>query len=125
DPGMPDRPVDLIVTSPPYANTHDYYLYNKLRMFWLGEDVKAVQDAEIGSRNLHSDRGADIDHYLTAMKQAMTQMKRSLRHGGRLILVIGDGVIRGTLHRMDRLIPPLASGLDLPLEEHFAFDHRL
>lgn len=125
DPGMPGRPVDLIVTSPPYANTHDYYLYNKLRMFWLGEDVKAVQEAEIGSRNLHSDRGAEIEHYLGAMQQAMAQMKRSLRHGGRLILVVGDGVIRGVLHSMDRLIPPLASALGLPLEEHFSFDHRL
>ena len=26
---------DLIVTSPPYANSHDYYLYHKLRLFWL------------------------------------------------------------------------------------------
>jgi DNA modification methylase len=125
DRGLLDRKVDLIVTSPPYANTHDYYLYNKLRMFWLGEDVKAVQAAEIGSRNLHSDRGAEIGHYLDAMKKAMIEMKRALRHGGRMILVIGDGVIRGTLYSMDELIPPIAASLGMPLEEHFAFDHRL
>lgn len=125
NPGMPGRKVDLIVTSPPYANTHDYYLYNKLRMFWLGEDVKAVQQAEIGSRHLHSDKGLGIEHYLKSMERAMRQMKRALRHGGRLILVIGDGMIRGNLYSMDKLMPPIARGLDLPLEEHFSFDHRL
>lgn len=123
--GMPDREVDLIVTSPPYANTHDYYLYNKLRMFWLGEDAKAVQEAEIGSRNRHSDRGAGIGDYLDAMQQAMRNMKRALRHGGRMILVVGDGMIRGELYSMDRLIPPLARSLEMSLEEHFSFDHRL
>lgn len=125
DPGMPGRKVDLIVTSPPYANTHDYYLYNKLRMFWLGEDVKAVQEAEIGSRNRHSDRGAEIGDYLEQMEKAMRQMQRALRHGGRMVLVIGDGMIRGTLYSMDHLIPPIAADLALRLEEHFSFDHRL
>src|SRR5207244_2390498 len=48
--------VDFVVTSPPYANSHDYYLYNKLRLFWLGHDVGVVQRAEIGSRNRHSDQ---------------------------------------------------------------------
>lgn len=124
-PGMVGGEVDLIVTSPPYANTHDYYLYNKLRMFWLGEDVKAVQEAEIGSRNRHSDRGAEIGDYLDSIEKAMRQMYRALRHGGRMALVIGDGVIRGNLHRMDRLIPPLAASLTMDFEDHFSFDHRL
>lgn len=124
DCGMPGEKVDLVVTSPPYANTHDYYLYNKLRMFWLGEDVKAVQDAEIGSRNRHSDRGAGIRDYLDSMARAMRRMKGALRHGGRLVLVVGDAVIRGTLHCMDELLPPIAAGLSLDFEDHFSFDHR-
>ena len=46
---LKDNSVDHIVTSPPYANTYDYYLYHKFRIQWLGYDVKEVQDNEIGS----------------------------------------------------------------------------
>ena len=33
---LKDNSIDFIVTSPPYANTYDYYLYHKFRMYWLG-----------------------------------------------------------------------------------------
>ena len=45
-----EKIVDLIVTSPPYPNTYDYYLYHKHRMLWLGYDFKIAMNSEIGSR---------------------------------------------------------------------------
>ena len=42
--------IDLTVTSPPYANTYDYYLYHKHRMNWLGYDFNHSKSYEIGSR---------------------------------------------------------------------------
>ena len=51
-----DSSIDLLVTSPPYANTYDYYLYHKHRMNWLGLNWKEAMDDEIGSRNKHSSK---------------------------------------------------------------------
>jgi hypothetical protein len=41
---------DLIVTSPPYPGTYDYYLHHRLRMDWLGLDGQALLDAELFPR---------------------------------------------------------------------------
>jgi len=43
-------PVGLTVTSPPYPNAYEYWLYHKYRMYWLGMDPLAVREAEIGAR---------------------------------------------------------------------------
>ncbi len=40
----------LIITSPPYPNAYEYWLYHKYRMYWLGENPIAVRKAEIGAR---------------------------------------------------------------------------
>jgi site-specific DNA-methyltransferase (cytosine-N4-specific) len=42
--------VDLVITSPPYPNAYEYWLYHKYRMYWLGFDPIAVRQAEIGAR---------------------------------------------------------------------------
>ena len=49
-----DNSIDIIITSPPYANTYDYYLYHKFRKRWLDLDVKFAQYNEIGSRREYS-----------------------------------------------------------------------
>lgn len=42
--------VGLVVTSPPYPNAYEYWLYHKYRMYWLGHDPVAVREVEIGAR---------------------------------------------------------------------------
>ena len=42
--------IGLIITSPPYPNAYEYWLYHKYRMFWLGFDPLAVKEQEIGAR---------------------------------------------------------------------------
>jgi len=42
--------VGLVVTSPPYPNAYEYWLYHKYRMYWLGMDPIAARKAEIGAR---------------------------------------------------------------------------
>lgn len=119
-----DESVNLVVTSPPYANSHDYYLYNKLRMFWLGYDVRAVQDAEIGSRNQHSDRGQGVDAYLDPMTDVLGEMHRALVSGGRAVIVVADAVIRNQLFSMDELLIERARAVGLDCDRKFSFDHR-
>ena len=42
--------IGLVVTSPPYPNAYEYWLYHKYRMYWLGMDPIAVRESEIGAR---------------------------------------------------------------------------
>jgi site-specific DNA-methyltransferase (cytosine-N4-specific) len=115
--------VDFVVTSPPYANSHDYYLYNKLRLFWLDYDVRPVQDAEIGSRNRHSDRKEGIDTYLDAMTTVLEETARVLRREGVACIVVADAVIRGVVYDMGALLTGVAKGLGLERLDHFSFSH--
>lgn len=116
--------VALVVTSPPYANSHDYYLYNKLRIFWLGYDVHEVQDAEIGSRNRHSDKGEDIASYLEALGAVLAEIRQKLVSDGHAAVVVGDAVIRKEFFDMGLHITDLALGAGLTLDRQFSFDHR-
>lgn len=106
---LEDDSVDHIVTSPPYANTYDYYLYHKFRMYWLGYDVKSVQDNEIGSRNRHSSKKEDISTFKEGLSKCLKEMSRVLKNNKFAVIVIGDSVIRGKLIRTNDLMKDIAS----------------
>ena len=79
-----DESLACAITSPPYMNSFDYYLYHKLRMFWLGYDHYLAQDAEIGSRNKHCDNGRGIGEYVDSIYQVVAQVYHKLiPHGYR------------------------------------------
>ncbi len=44
------KKVGLVITSPPYPNAYEYWLYHKYRMWWLGYDPIEVKNQEIGAR---------------------------------------------------------------------------
>ena len=104
---LKDNSVDHIVTSPPYANTYDYYLYHKFRMYWLDYNVKKVQDNEIGSRNRHSSKKEDIDTFEKELYLCLKEMSRVLKTNKYAVMVIGDSVIRGKLISANKLIKKL------------------
>lgn len=116
--------IDLVVSSPPYANSHDYYLYHKLRLFWLGYDVRPVQESEFGSRNKHSDKKQPIDTYADAMSGVMQEAARVLRPGARACFVVGDAVIRGEFFSMDELLAEVGEKAGLRFEGGTAYDQR-
>ena len=121
---LKDASVDLIVCSPPYANAHDYYLYNKLRLFWLGHEVRSVQQAEIGSRNKHSDLGEGIDSYSDSMTDVLREVRRVLKASGKAAFVVGDAVIRGQFYPMHELLGSAARDAGLALTDYYRFEHR-
>lgn len=49
-PGQISKKIGLVITSPPYPNAYEYWLYHKYRMWWLGFDPISVKAAEIGAR---------------------------------------------------------------------------
>lgn len=94
---LPDSIVDCIITSPPYANTMDYYLYHKQRMNILGFEFKSVLSAEIGSRHEFSSKRAPLEKWDADYLSAMTEMNRVMKSGAEAYFVIGDSQIAGQL----------------------------
>ncbi|WP_158305925.1 DNA methyltransferase [Anaeromyxobacter sp. Fw109-5] len=95
----PDAPepesVDLIVTSPPYANATDYHLYHRFRLFWLGFDPRVLGSAEIGSHLRHQREKRGFDLYADEMLGCLAGIARRLRPGRYCAMVIGGAVFDG------------------------------
>lgn len=103
--------VDLIVTSPPYANSNDYHLYHRFRLFWLGYDPRELGRCEIGSHLRHQREGEGYDLYEKEMSQALSQMWTRLRPGRYVALVLGDSVFDGKTISTSRAIARIGEDL--------------
>ena len=119
---IPENSIDFIVTSPPYPNTYDYYLYHKLRMIILGFDYKDVQENEIGSRHKHSSKGEDIRTYIHSMKQCFQNFANILKPGHFFAIVVGDSVIRGEKYDGYDLIKNITSSTGFEVIQHISYD---
>ena len=86
---------DCIVTSPPYANTYDYYLYHKFRCVWLGLDFRSAQNGEIGSRREFSSLKKNPAKWGEDLRACLLEMRRILKPGRPAFVVIGDSIIAG------------------------------
>lgn len=93
-----ENSVDLILTSPPYPNTYDYYLYHKHRMNWLGFDVKFSMEKEIGSRREFSSLKHPKEDFNRDMSEIFGSCDKLLKKGGYVVLVMGDGKIAGEIY---------------------------
>lgn len=84
------RPVDLVVTSPPYPSTYDYLALQHLRRIWLG---LPLGEGEIGARAQWRAGDRRARRQWRADTLAWTaQVAQALAPGGRLVVVIGDGI---------------------------------
>ena len=93
-----ENSVDLILTSPPYPNTYDYYLYHKHRMNWLDFDVKYSMNSEIGSRREFSSLKKPKEKFDDDMYEILSACNKTLKKNGIAVLVMGDGQIQGELY---------------------------
>jgi DNA modification methylase len=121
---LKDGEIDLVVTSPPYLNSFDYYLYHKLRLFLLEIDHYSIQEAEIGSRNKHCDKKQSDSVYGDEMLAALSELCRVVKPSGRVAVVIGDAIYRGDLKPMDIEIEKLAQRAGFRLDDKFSYDQR-
>ena len=103
--------VDLIITSPPYVNTYDYYLYHKHRMNWLGYNFKYSMENEIGSRREFSSLKHSEDKFSDDLFSIFAACNETLKPEGKVVLVIGDGKVAGKIYNakenMIRICEPL------------------
>lgn len=116
--------VDIVITSPPYLNSYDYYLYHKLRMFILDLDHKEAQNVEIGSRNKHSDHSLGPEVYFESMRQVGLELYRVMKYGGKCIIVVGDSIVNKQLIDMSIEYNKIFKDIGFDVIESFAFDQR-
>jgi hypothetical protein len=93
-------------------------------MFWLGFDHSPVQDAEIGSRNRHCDKGEGIDTYTSQIATVMESVRRVLRRKGRFCIVVGDSILRGKFIDMGAIYRELGAKTGFALADYFGYNQR-
>lgn len=90
--------VGLVITSPPYPNAYEYWLYHKYRMWWLGFDPLSVKEQEIGARAHFFKRNHHTEeHFWEQMRDTFKLIDQVLVRGGHACFVIGRSKIHGKL----------------------------
>ena len=115
---LPESKINLILTSPPYPNTYDYYLYHKHRMLWLGMDYKTAMHQEIGSRREFSSLKAPKEKFNSDMEKILAPATQMLTNNGKMILVMGDGRIRGETYEAKENMESVCGALGFKLIDY-------
>jgi len=89
--------VDLIITSPPYPNAYEYWLYHKYRMYWLGlGDPKQVRAQEIGARpHYHGSDPQDEEDFERQMESTFSLLGEVTHDHARACFIVGRSIIQG------------------------------
>lgn len=116
-----DESIDLIVTSPPYANNAiDYMRAHKFSLVWFGHkisELKNIRRLYIGSESVHKEdgnelprytqsivdrlkkidkkRGAFLRHYFLEMQESMKEMYRVLKPERACVMVVAPSKLGG------------------------------
>lgn len=136
-----DNSIDLVLTSPPYLNAIDYMRCSKFSLVWMGYNVselRKIRGESVGAENSSADaleapgvkslikqlglRPAlsPRDHALLAkyvwdMGQALAEVSRVLRRGGRAVYVVGDSMNKGTFISNSSIVTAVAQEHGLSL----------
>jgi DNA modification methylase len=128
---LPDKVVDLIMTSPPYLNAIDYLRGHKLSLVWMGKSVTEIRNlrstnigaevglevsARVGSIAASSLTGRNVAprlknmmaRYVKDMSEVISEAARVLKPNGEAVFVVGDCTIRGVSVRNSKAIMTLA-----------------
>jgi site-specific DNA-methyltransferase (cytosine-N4-specific) len=89
--------VDLIITSPPYPNAYEYWLYHKYRMYWLElGDPKEVRAKEIGARpHYHGNDPEDEEDFERQMESTFSLLGEVTHDQARACFIVGRSIIQG------------------------------
>ena len=91
------RRVGLVVTSPPYPNAYEYWLYHKYRMWWLGHDALRVREREIGARAHFFGGGAKAGDFQQQMAGVFRLLDQVCTDDAAVCFVVGDSKIHGAI----------------------------
>lgn len=106
--------IGMVVTSPPYPNAYEYWLYHKYRMYWLGLDPLAVKAREIGARAHFFKRDHHTEEdFARQMTRTFDLIRKVLVPGGYACFVVGRSRIHGRIVNNARIVEEAATGFDL------------
>jgi DNA modification methylase len=133
---LTDSVVDLVVTSPPYANAIDYMRAHKFSLVWLGKSVSglaALRAEYIGSERvgrreyaalpdrpeakvqelsqLDATKARILRKYFTDMGLVLREVGRVLRGDSVAVVVVGASMMRGIDVQTHRCLADIAQGL--------------
>ena len=119
---LADSTVQLIVTSPPYANAIDYVRAHKFSLVWFGDRIDKLstlrshyigaEKKSSGGRRIHSQtaeatmrqigksdgrRAAIVKRYFEEMTACLSEMYRVLQPARSAIVVVGPSTMRGVV----------------------------
>jgi len=102
--------VDLVVTSPPYINVHNYHQYGRVAIELLGGNPLEAARSEIGAnRKFRQNRFFTVVQYAIDMAEVLVELKRILNPVGRAIVVVGrESRVRGVSFQNGQLLIELA-----------------
>lgn len=114
----PNNHFDFVITSPPYINTFDYYLYHKWRMFWLGYDHRPVRQKEIGNHHRIDTKSFQEakTEYIETMSEIMNELSRVSKPNSYFVMIIGDGIIDGITIDMSQVISDITDNCNYEIE---------
>lgn len=96
EPGNLPLDIGLVVTSPPYPNAYEYWLYHKYRMYWLGMDPISVREREIGARpHYFKTNHQDERDFELQMGVCFELLAQVMRPGAKACFLIGRSIIHG------------------------------
>lgn len=118
---LEDESIDLILTSPPYANNAiDYMRAHKFSLVWFGykiTDLTQIRKTYLGSettsdfqfidlpgysnagvmklKKINEKKGRALHRYYSEMSEAMKEMYRVLKHGTACVIIVASSVLSG------------------------------
>ncbi|MGD0920352.1 MAG: DNA methyltransferase [Terriglobia bacterium] len=126
---LKDDSIQLIVTSPPYANAIDYMRAHKFSLVWFGEDIRSLstlRSTYIGSEKagglellelpgsvcrvverlkaVDDTKSRVLAKYFDDMRLALCEMFRVLEPGRCCIVVVGPSTMRGQTIKTHELL---------------------
>jgi len=110
------KPIGLVITSPPYPNAYEYWLYHKYRMWWLGFDPISVKDQEIGARAHYFKKNHQTEFdFISQMENLFDFFSKSCIKDGFVTFIIGRSKIHGRIIENEKIIKDAG--------EKFGFTH--
>lgn len=107
-------PIGLVVTSPPYPNAYEYWLYHKYRMWWLGFDPISVKEKEIGARaHFFKKNHHTADLFVDQMRGTFSLIDSVLSRDGFVCFVVGRSKIHGKIIDNGDIIDQVAREIGL------------
>lgn len=138
---LPDNSVDLIVTSPPYANNAiDYMRANKFSLIWFDHSInqlKLTRKLYIGAetridefikplpdftttiinqlKGVNKSKGYTLGRYYSEMQQVISEMYRVLKNNRACIIVVATSLLNGIDVQIDKCYKELGEQIGFEL----------